>query len=151
MTEEKYYGWDTAIKIISLIGVAISFFYGIHKYETIKRDDSAKAFWEKQFPIYAQICESASIIATTTDSIKLKKADENFWALYYGKGRIVIDRRVHAKISVFGSKLMSYQTGLLNQIDLQPYVYELSAACKQSLSESWDNPQINFSKENNKY
>ena len=137
---EKKDKYDLAIKIIIILGGIFSFFYGIHKYETIHKDESAKVFWSQQFPIYKELCKNAAIIATTEDSIQLNNSIEAYWRMYYGEARMVVDWQVHEKMSFFAKVLKDVERGFISRDELTLPSYELATRCRKSISESWDIP-----------
>ncbi|WP_442845012.1 hypothetical protein [Leeuwenhoekiella sp. H156] len=131
---------EVRLKILALIGALISFFYGIYKYQQVNDDNSSKAFWEQQFPIYKELCENTAIIAVTNDSIKSLRATENFWRMYYGEARMVVDWQVHEKMSNYASILKDVERGFKNKQELKVASYELATECRKSISTSWDIP-----------
>lgn len=131
---------DIKLKIVALIGAIISFFYGIYKYNQINEDNSSKAFWEQQFPIYKELCENTAIIAITNDSIKRIEATESFWRMYYGEARMVVDWEVHKKMSNYASILRDVERGFKEKHELKTASFELATECRKSLSQSWNIP-----------
>lgn len=131
---------DTGLKFLFLIGGIISFMYGIHKYEKVNEDESAKAFWEQQFPIYKELCENAATIATTRDTNKMNQSIDAFWRMYYGEARMVVDWQVHEKMSMYAKALKDFERGFMVKEELTLPSYELATRCRKSLSESWNIP-----------
>lgn len=131
---------DIIFKCIALVGAIVSFFYGIYNYKKINEDESAKAFWNQQFPIYKDLCISTATIATSKDSVARKKATDDFWRMYFGEARMVVDWQVHKKMSNYASILKGVERGFKNTDDLTLASYELATQCRKSLSESWNIP-----------
>jgi hypothetical protein len=139
--------FDIVLKTIALIGAIVSFFYGIYNYKNINKDDSAKAFWNQQFPIYKDLCSSAATIATSKDSLLVQKATDDFWRMYYGEARMVVDWGVHKKMSQYASILKDFERGFKSSDELTLASYELATQCRKSLSESWNIPLSELSSE----
>ena len=131
---------DIWLKLAVLIGAIITFFFGIYKYEKVNDDNSAKAFWEKQFPIYEELCENAALLAITKDSVTFLEASDSFWKMYYGKARMVVDWKVHEKMSNYASILKDVERGFGEAEDLKVLSYEIATECRRSLAKSWDIP-----------
>lgn len=138
---------DLFFKSFALIGALFSFLYGIYNYKMINEDDSAKAFWSQQFPIYKDLCISASTIATSKDSVEIKKASNDFWRMYYGEARMVVDWEVHKKMSHYASILKDVERGFKSKDELTVASYELATECRKSLSKSWNVPLSKISSE----
>lgn len=131
---------DFILKFLALFGAIFSFFWGIHRYNRVKEDESIKAFWNQQFPIYKDLCMTASTIATSHDSILINKATDDFWRMYYGEARMVVDWEVHLKMSAYASILKNVERGFSNTDELLFASFELASQCRKSLAESWDIP-----------
>ena len=58
---------DLLLKFLALLGAIFSFFWGIHSYKKVNEDDSAKAFWSQQFPIYKDLCVSVKLVSQHPD------------------------------------------------------------------------------------
>lgn len=135
---------DLFLKIFALVGALFSFFYGIHEYEKINQDESAKTFWAQQFPIYKDLCATAAMIATSSDSVSLSKANNEFWRMYYGEAQMVMDKEVHNKLSIFAKSLIMVERGEKKNYELFDEATQLSTACRMSLSKSWRIPLSNL-------
>lgn len=131
---------DLTLKTLALIGGLISFFYGIHRYVEVNKEESAKAFWNQQFPIYKQLCSSASIVATSEDSVDVYKATQDFWRMYYGEARMVVDQVVHVKMSNYASILKDVERKFRKREELKFASFQLSTACRASMAASWNIP-----------
>ncbi|MNK03956.1 hypothetical protein D3C87_218090 [compost metagenome] len=135
---EKKDKLDFLFKFIALLGAAFSFFWGIQNYNQINKDESAKAFWNQQFPIYKELCNSASTIATSDDSLAVKKAKNDFWRMYYGDARMVVDWQVHQKMSSYASLLKDIDRGFKDKDELIFASFDLATQCRKSLADSWN-------------
>lgn len=131
---------DLLLKFLALLGAIFSFFWGIHSYKKVNEDDSAKAFWSQQFPIYKDLCVSAATIATSHDSLMINKATDDFWRMYYGEARMVVDWQVHKKMSAYATILKDVERGFKNNDELVFASFELATQCRKSLAESWNIP-----------
>jgi len=131
---------DLFLKSLAILGAIFSFFWGIYTYKKVNEDDSAKAFWSQQFPIYKDLCMSAATIATSQDSLMIKKARNDFWRMYYGEARMVVDWQVHQKMSAYAATLKDVERGFKNSDELVFASYELATQCRKSLAESWNIP-----------
>ena len=131
---------DIVLKTVAVAGAIVSFFYGLYNYNKINKDESAKAFWNQQFPIYKDLCISTATIATSKDSLLVRKATDDFWRMYYGEARMVVDWEVHKKMSSYASILKDFERGFNSSEELTLSSYELATQCRKSLSESWNIP-----------
>lgn len=138
---------DLFLKSLALVGAIFSFLFGIHRYEKVNQDESAKAFWNQQFPIYKQLCNTASTISTNTDSTIVNKAKNDFWEMYYGEARMVIDMKVHEKMSMFASTLIKVENKTADRNELVFAAFNLSTECRKSLSISWKIPLSELTKD----
>lgn len=130
---------DIGFKVITVLGLLFSFFYGMHRYDVANKEASAQAFWNQQFPIYKDLCSTASTIATSTDSIEVKRSLDVFWRMYQGEARLVIDSKVHEKLNSFAISLRNIDGGSKNE-DLTFKSYELAIQCRKSIAKSWNIP-----------
>ena len=117
------------------------FFYGLWSYRQASKDDSPKEFWEATIPnirFSMQDCRYDSPTAQTQEQVLAAKSE--FWRLYYGEARLVVDAPVHKKLSSFGYQLKMQEKGLSDTEALTFAAYELSTECRMSMARSWNIP-----------
>lgn len=137
MNEDRARLWDVGLKLTAIVGSVFLFFYGFAEYERSRRDESSVEFWKQQFPIYQELCRVAAAIPTVDDEEKLIRLREEFWTLYYGHARMVVDASVHEKLSAYAYQLKLKDIKMSSAAELQLAAYELATACRKSMAESW--------------
>jgi len=140
MTEAQHRKWDILFKCLGVLGAVVVFFYGLWSYRQASKDDSAKEFWKQQFPIYVSLCKTAATIPTAQTQEQALAAKIEFWRLYYGEARLVVDAPVHKKLSAFAYQLKMQEKGLSDTEALTFAAYELSTECRMSMARSWNIP-----------
>lgn len=138
MNEENSRLWDVRLKLVAMLGAVFLFIYGFAEHARNRRDDSSVEFWKQQFPIYQDLCRVAAAIPSTKDQLKVTLLKDEFWTLYYGHARMVVDSRVHEKLSAYAYQLKLSEINMGSLEDLQLAAYELSTACRASMAESWN-------------
>jgi len=66
--------------------------------------DSAKPFLQSQFDLYRRTSEAVAIIATSSDPVAVKRAEDEFWLLYWGPLAIVEDAGMETSVGNAGEK-----------------------------------------------
>lgn len=131
---------ETWIKILTMVGAVIAFFWGVFQYlegqreqtET-RRIEATRPFLERQLKLYTVATQVAAALATSTDERDISNAKIRFWALYWGELALVEDKRVEAAMVQFGRALEEKGAGK----DLDSFSLDIAHACRDSLADSW--------------
>src|SRR6185503_15691410 len=92
-----------------------------------------KPFLERQFKLYNEASQVASIIATSDDKAEVKKATKRFWELYYGELALVENKKVEDAMIALGKAIEAES----DREELKGRSLELAHACRYSLDKSW--------------
>jgi hypothetical protein len=131
---------ESWIKVLSLLGGAIAFCWGVFQFiatqkaqtET-RRIEATKPFLERQLKLYTDATQAAAALATSDKPEELDAAGKRFWLLYWGELALVEDEMVEASMVQLGHVL---ETGSASQ-QVQQRSLALAHACRDSLAESW--------------
>lgn len=131
---------ETLIKLLSVVGTAIAFAWGILQFSLTQRSqaqtrriEATKPFLDRQLKLYTEATQSAASLATSKDEKELMAAAKRFWELYWGELALVEDQRVEAAMVQFGRAIQEGSTGG----ELQELSLAIAHACRDSLAEAW--------------
>ena len=142
MTEDSYRAWDTWLKVVGIVGIAIGgiftywqYFDGVQRQERTALIEAKKPFFEHRQELYAEAVKAVAVLTTSTDTKALADAEASFWNLYWGPLATVETERV-AKIMVeFGACLRerSCEPRQRQQLSLT-----LAETIREESAEAWD-------------
>jgi hypothetical protein len=109
MTTEQYQLWDTAIKLVGFIGVAIGasftywqYFDGVRRQQATATFEAKRPFFAQRQDLYGQAIKAVGTLATSSDAAILKDAERDFWHLYWGPLATVESREVERIMVTIG-------------------------------------------------
>lgn len=131
---------DKYLKIITIIGSAIVFIWGVIQFSITqaalaetRHIEARKPFLDRQLQLYTEASKAASTLATSDDKEELSIAEKKFWSLYWGELALVEDSSVETAMVKFGRELqLERDPNRIKQLSL-----ELAHACRNSLAKSW--------------
>jgi hypothetical protein len=162
MTDERYKGWDVALKVLGAIGFAAAAVVGFLEYrwnttqtialEASKLDsEQHKLFFDKQIEYYLDVTNTVAGIATNEDPRVRSALIQKFKALYYGP-MVILEHRgdspqfreqTGAKYAhdanVEKHMVAVFKCISVNCANLKNESLELADACRFALSVSWEN------------
>src|SRR5262249_25483941 len=108
------------------------------------RREAARPFWDSQLQLYLRAAEAAATIATSLDAEAVKRAEAQFWTLYWGPLAIVEDvgteprpsAEVEAAMVRFGRYLGNNKDR--NRGEMQRLSLDLAHAMRHSVGPSFD-------------
>ena len=159
--------WDRAIgrylPIITAVLAVAGFWFGViqyysHQHETdVQRTqaernrsdemfrEAAKPFWDSQIHLYLRASEAAAAIANSDQADIKKRAESEFWLLYWGPLATVEDvgletknkPEVEAAMVQFGAYLRSHRDNQRSQEEMQVLSLELAHAIRNSIPQAF--------------
>jgi len=128
---------DKFFKIVTPIGAIVAFCIGIYHYRDSQAEDFKRAYWEKRYVVYEEICQLSAQVANANSSMQLDSMKREYWVAFTGKSMLVEDLHVYDAMTSFGSSLNHavYPDSLLQ---LVRKAHAISRACRTSLKETWE-------------
>ncbi len=131
---------ELSVKLLSLVGAAVAFCWGVFQFSLNQRNQSqtrrieaTRPFLDRQLTLYTEATQSVATLATCTRDEEVQPAAKRFWLLYWGELALVEDTRVEAAMVKFGRAIEQVRTpDEMRQLSLG-----LAHACRDSLAESW--------------
>jgi hypothetical protein len=150
MTEDTARFWATITGLVTAVALVAGGLYTLYEYlgnrATDRRNfefqkenatfEAKKPFYSAQLDLCEQASSSAAILATSKgrDAAGAKKAEGDFWRLYWGPLGIVEDTGVEDAMVTFGHCL---QGSCANQ-SIENLALSLAHACRTLISQSWN-------------
>lgn len=133
---EKIAKW--AAILVSIGG----FLWSIGTFLHVRAIESRRPFLDYQLKLYTEATSAAALLATSSDSEKLKAAETRFWQLYWGElamvengGISAANGGVESAMVNFGSELKQHA---VDRTKLQSLSLKLAHTCRDSLAQSWN-------------
>ena len=131
---------DDWIKVLTMLGAAIGFLWGVIQYFATQKAlagtreiEARKPFLERQLKLYTEATQAAATLATSRNPLEVAAASDRFWSLYWGELALVEDREVETAMVNLGAEIKKGRTGE----ELEQRSLKLAHACRNSLAKSW--------------
>jgi hypothetical protein len=126
--------------VVSCILTLLTAGAGIWRFSIQQQQANRTPFLQKQLELSFLVSETASRLATETDSVEWEKARVMFWRLYWGPLSIVEDGRVETAMVSFGKLVPEepVKDPKLPMTTLQIPSYELAHVMRDLVLESWN-------------
>jgi hypothetical protein len=142
---------DRWLKVLSVLGVIVSFFWGVLVWQTeqvaertqmvaeanrvaeTRKIEATRPFLERQLRLYTEATQVVARLAASSNARDLEDDWKRFQQLYWGELVLVEDSRVEAAMKRFGDALSESKS----QQELRQLSLGLAGACRDSLSQSW--------------
>jgi len=166
LTEDQARFWNTVFAGVTAVGLVAGGLYTVVQYLngrkaaqenlkaqqanfalqlTLAQMEAKKPFYSKQLELCDQATAAAGVLATKgmRDKAEVKRAEGQFWQLYWGPLGVVEAKDVEGAMVEFGRCLRGNCEGKSLEVDS----LELAHACRDLISASWtlDLPQLDFS------
>jgi hypothetical protein len=142
MTEDSYRAWDTWLKVVGIVGIAIGgiftywqYFDGVERQERTALIEAQKPFLAERQELYGEAAKAVAMLSTSSDAKTLAEAEATFWRLYWGPLATVESRQVEAIMVKIGECL---QTPQCSQSQRQRYSLDLAHAIREESAQAWD-------------
>jgi len=128
------------IKLIVVVPTLLGAAAGIWQFLVQQRQANRQPFLQKQLELAFQASDTASRLATTTDTAEWEKARFNFWLLYWGPLSVIEDPDVENEMVEFGKLVPAEPVSnpKLPMISLQEPSYKLAHALRHLILNSWN-------------
>jgi hypothetical protein len=142
MNEDSYRAWDTWLKVIGMVGIAIGgsftywqYFDGVERQERTALIEAQKPFLAQRQELYGEATKAVAMLSTSTDPKQIAEAEAAFWSLYWGPLATVESRRVETIMVEIGQCL---QNPDCQQKERQRHSLDLAHAIREESAEAWD-------------
>ena len=142
MTEDSYRAWDTWLKVVGIVGIAIGgiftywqYFDGVERQEKTALMEAQKPFLGQRQELYGEAAKAVGVLSTATDAKTRAEAEASFWSLYWGPMGSVESPRVEAIMVKIGRCLQDPQCP---QAERQRSSLDLAHAIREESAEAWD-------------
>jgi hypothetical protein len=139
--------FDAALRLLSAALAGGAFLWGVFQYNSTRREEFRRHFWDQQFALYQEAAGAAAEIAMAPHIDSVADARQRFWILYWGKLSMVEHPEVERAMIDFGSKLSACESGAdtscvallpgAQTTELRSRAYTLSHCAQLSLSKTW--------------
>jgi hypothetical protein len=140
MTEESYRAWDTWLKVVGIVGIAIGgiftywqYFDGVTRQEKTALIEAQKPFLAQRQDLYGQAAKAVSVLATSADAKTLAEAEATFWSLYWGGLATVESEKVEKIMVEIGKCLPNPQCDRRRKLSL-----DLAHAIREESADAWN-------------
>ena len=100
MNEDKYRQIDVWIKVIGLVSLLGSGWFGWHQYQGLREREFKRTFYEQQVATVSGVFDALSRIDNAQTKEGKKAAIEQFWMIYQGRARTFLDPRMFQALSL---------------------------------------------------
>ena len=142
MEESSYRGWDTALKVLGFVGIAMGalftywqYFDGVRRQEKTSLIEAQKPFLAQRQELYGQAVNVTSLLATSADPKVLQDAQASFWALHWGPLATVESERVEMIMVKMGKCLQDPNCGSDQK---RAYSLDLAHTIRQESADTWN-------------
>jgi hypothetical protein len=142
MNEDSYRAWDTWLKVVGMVGIAIGgsftywqYFDGVERQERTALIEAQKPFLAQRQELYGEATKAVAMLSTSTDPKQIAEAEAAFWSLYWGPLATVESRRVETIMVQIGQCL---QNPDCQQKERQRHSLDLAHAIREESAEAWD-------------
>lgn len=141
MDENRARKWDLILRIAGMIGIAIGGGFTVWQYFRDREDRERTAFMEAQKPfltqrqaLYGDATRAVAQLATGSDPVEMKKAQDTFWLLYWGPLASVESKEVEKLMVQMGRCL---QAADCTKPDKQQISLALAQQIRKESASSW--------------
>lgn len=142
MTEESYRAWDTWLKVVGIVGIAIGgiftywqYFDGVERQERTALIEAQKPFLAQRQELYGEAAKAVSLLGTSSDAKTLAEAEATFWSLYWGGLATVESKKVEAIMVQIGNCLQDSQCPQMQRRRLS---LDLAHAIREESADAWN-------------
>ena len=132
--------------LITVAGVITTVCLGLYQFTKQQESNRKQKYWDEQFTIYNEACETTAAIAVTSTLEESKTDRKKFWSLYWGKMSLIENQDVETAMYNYGVQLELCENGKAELSSLQSLSYKVAHSCRDSLKETWSPVNIGILK-----
>ncbi len=146
MNEENYRFWDTVVKFIGFMGVALSFYFSAGQFSQSMEKEYKKPFWEEQLKMCVSAVKITSKLALSQKDGKLSETLINdLFSIFYGESSLLMNHDAMKSLREMGSNAVQCNNGRLEPKEctgprFNGYALVFSEKCRDMLIKSSDIP-----------
>ena len=140
MTEDTYRAWDTWLKVVGIVGIAVGgvftywqYFDGVERQERTALIEAQKPFLAQRQELYGEAAKAVSVLSTSNDEKTRTEAEATFWSLYRGGLATVESPRVEEIMVQIGNCIQDPKCSKRRKLSL-----DLAHAIREESAEAWD-------------